>query len=246
MSPVRKPCLRRISMILARLFLAMLLFLSSLTAYALTISPVVLELSSVRRVAAVTLTNTSAKAVTFQAETMSWLQDGGVDQYEKTENLMVVPPIAEIEPGASQIFRITLRQPPTGGREQAYRLIFEDITEETDAKGMVVHFRFRHDLPVFVKVGAVHAAPRLMVCAAPQGKACVRLNNDGNHYLKIVKLVVEVAKGVHQEIKDTGTVLAGAWKRWTFDWPANYAGSLTVNAETSAGPLSIELPAERR
>jgi hypothetical protein len=41
-------------------------------------------------------------------------------------------------------------------------------------------------------------------------------------------------------------VLAGAWKRWTFDWPANYAGPLTVNAETSAGPLSIELPAERR
>jgi len=220
--------------------------LSSLTAFALTISPVVVELSSVRRVASVTLTNTSAKAVTFQAETKSWLQDGGGDQYEKTENLMVVPPIAEIEPGASQIFRITLRQPPPADREQAYRLIFEDITEETQVKGMGVVFRFRHDLPVFAMFGAAHTVPRLLLCAAPQGKACVRLNNDGNHYLKITKLVAEGSRGVRQDIKAASTVLAGAWKQWTFDWPANYAGSLTVNAETSAGPLSIELPAERR
>jgi fimbrial chaperone protein len=232
-------------MILVRLLLVMLLSLTSLTAFALTISPVVVELSAVRPVASVTLTNTSAKAVTFQAETKSWLQDG-VDQYEKTENLMVVPPIAEIEPGASQIFRITLRQPPPADREQAYRLIFEDITEETEVKAMGVVFRFRHDLPVFAMFGAAHTVPRLLLCAAPQGKACVRLNNDGNHHLKITKLVAEGARGVRQDIKAAETLLAGAWKQWTFDWPANYAGSLTVNAETSAGPLSIELPAERR
>jgi P pilus assembly chaperone PapD len=73
----------------------------------------------------------------------------------------------------------------------------------------------------------------------------VRLENEGDRFVKITNLTV---KG-HNWSKDLGAgarVLAGAWKQWTFAWPANSAGPLTVNAETSAGPLSIELPTSSR
>jgi hypothetical protein len=69
----------------------------------------------------------------------------------------------------------------------------------------------------------------------------VRLDNEGDRYFQVRRLTVEGGDW-HEEMGAGTRVLAGAWKQWTFAWPTNHAGPLTVNAETSAGPLTIELP----
>jgi fimbrial chaperone protein len=214
---------------------------------ALTISPVIVELSPARRVVSVTVSNPTDSALNFQAEVLAWSQPNGQDHYEQTDDLMVVPPIAEIAPGASQIFRITPRTPP-GTREQAYRLILEDVTAETSqaANAAMVSIRVRHSLPVFVAASLKpRTAARVGQCAAPAGRGCIRLNNDGERYLMAKALVVEAGEW-RKEVSLGTRLLAGAWREWSFDLPSNLAGPLRVQVDTSLGPVAGEIPAMAR
>jgi fimbrial chaperone protein len=217
------------------------------SAHAVTISPVKIELTPTHRVEAITVTNDSDSAMTLQAETLEWTQPNGEDREKETDDLLVVPPLAEIKPGNSQIFRVKLRRPALAIAEHAYRLVLDDVSEiKRETEGVGVTFNFSHRLPVFVVgTGKIGPKPRLGACASPAPSGCVRLDNEGDRFVQVNRLTVEGGTW-HKEMVLGNRVLAGAWKQWTFDWPANYAGSLTVNAETSAGPLSIELPAERR
>jgi fimbrial chaperone protein len=214
--------------------------------HAQAISPVIVELSSARKVVTITVTNSSEAAVNYQAETLSWSQPDGHDSYEASNDLMVVPPIAEIGPGASQIFRVAMRVPP-GPREQAYRLILEDITAETApaADSAMVNFRVRHSLPVFIAApGTPRMEARVGPCAVAAGAGCARLDNIGARYLTVKSLTIEA--GAWKKQMPIGTrVLAGAWHEWVFDPPANAAGPLQIRIETSAGPFSGEIPAPR-
>lgn len=216
------------------------------TVHAQTISPVIVELSQARKVVSITVTNSSEAAVNYQTEILSWSQPDGHDRYEESNDLMVVPPIAEIGPGASQIFRVAMRV-PTGSREQAYRLILEDITAETapTANSATVNIRVRHSLPVFI---AAPGTPRMEArggpCTAPAGPGCARLDNIGARYLTVKSLTIKA--GVWKKEMPIGArVLAGAWREWAFDVPANTAGPLQIRFETSAGPFAGEIPALR-
>jgi fimbrial chaperone protein len=212
------------------------------TVDAVTIAPVLVELSPARRIVSVTVTNPSDSAVSFQADVLAWSQPNGQDRFEETDDLMVVPPIASIAAGASQIFRITPRTPPSS-REQAYRLILEDVTPESagPANSATVNIRVRHSLPVFVSPdGKPAIAVRMAQCAAPAGKGCVRLYNDGGRYVTAKALTIAAAAW-HKEVSLGTRLLAGAWREWSFDLPANIAGPFSVKADTSVGAFPGEL-----
>lgn len=214
------------------------------------ISPVLVDLTAQKKVVAVSvsLAASAPKPVRLQTEVQRWEQDNGEQRLTETDDLLVSPAIVELSPGTTQVFRVALRGQRPGTVEAAYRLILEDVSEIDPAqvKQGSITFRFRYDLPVFVApLAPVRQSPHWSRCADVAGKVCVRLDNQGNQRIRFSGITVQ-GQGRREELKDGGTVLAGAWKQWTFDWPANYAGPLTVNAETSAGPLSIELPAPRR
>lgn len=209
---------------------------------AITISPVLVELSTVRRVVSVTITNPSDQPMSFQTETLAWSQPDGTNHYEPTEDLLVAPPIAEIPPQSSQIFRVTLRRPLSGTVEQAYRLILEDVSEELAPQPGVVAIRFKHNLPVFVTPpGEAKAAPRWSRCAAAAGKGCVQLDNDGSGRLRVSELTV-AGQGWQQKIPG-GAVLAGAWKQWSFDLASGRSQPDSITAKTEQGEISANLSA---
>jgi fimbrial chaperone protein len=185
--------------------------------------------------------------VSFQADVLAWSQPNGQDLLEDSDDLMVVPPIATIAAGASQIFRITPRTPPRQ-REQAYRLILEDVTPDIagPADSATVNIRVRHSLPVFVGAeGKPAVAVRVAQCAAPAGKGCVRLHNDGGHYVTAKVLTIGGAAW-HKEVPLAARLLAGAWREWRFDLPANVSGPFSVKADTSAGTFDGELSTASR
>lgn len=207
------------------------------------ISPVVVELSPARKVVSVTVSNPSASAVSFQADVLAWSQPEGQDRYEESDDILVVPPVATIAAGGSQIFRIAPRTPP-GAREQAYRLILEDVTAEVAGTGdaATVNIRLRHSLPVFVATSAKPAmSVRLQPCAAPAGKGCVRLQNEGDHYVVAKALVIQSA-ALRKELVLGTRLLVGAWHEWRFDLPSGVNGPMTVTVDTSAGMFAGDLP----
>ncbi len=224
--------------------------LGSSVARALTISPVLVELAPERRVVSITLSNPGDRAVSFQTQTLAWTQPEGVDHYEETDELMVVPPIAEIRAGGSQVFRVMMRIPPSS-KEHAYRLIFEDVTElaapETSADGASIGMRVSHSLPVFVAArGKPRPQLRLGPCASTvpalsSNTGCVRLDNDGDRYAQIKSVVIDGANW-HKDLNAGTRVLSGAWHQWTFDLPPASATPLHATADTSGGPVTFDWP----
>lgn len=233
-----------------------LLALAGSPARALIISPVIVELSPARRIATVTLTNSDDRPVSFQSQVLTWTQADGVDAYEETDEVIVVPPIATIGPGRAQIFRVTTRHPP-GPREKAYRLIFEDVSDETgpETQGVSVRLRFNHNLPMLVagpgKTRAdlkVAACPAGTAAAAPAAQAptgCVRLQNDGTRYAQLNGIRVEGA-GWQVDVPASGRLLAGAWREWKFAMPAGKGVPEALKVDTGDGVIKSAFPAPAR
>jgi fimbrial chaperone protein len=186
------------------------------------VSPVVLEVSSPRRPVTVTVTNSGDRAVTFQTGALLWQQADGVDRYEPTSELVVVPPIVEVPPHASQVFRVMLRSPAPSPVERTYRLLLEDITQELAATGgqAAISFRLNHSLPVMVApAGKVQDAIRWKPCtadgAARAATVCIRVLNAGNRRVKFEALTV-AGDGWQQvlSLQAGENVLAGAQREW--------------------------------
>lgn len=209
---------------------------ATLTAQAtgVRIAPVVVELPSARQPGVIQLTNESDVAKTYQGEALRWTQAEGKDAYEPTDELVVVPPIAQVAPGATQVFRVMLREPVPAPAERTYRLVLEDITPAA-SDGSAIAFRYAHNLPVLV-APAAKAAPaiRWSDCTADGAReACVRLENAGNRRVKLQKIAVQ-GKGWQQAV-DLGAgfnLLAGASRTWSLPRQAATAvDTLTVEAQ---------------
>lgn len=222
----------------------------------LTISPVVVEIGAARRVVSVTVTNRTAKPITLQSQTRLWQQVNGVDHYAPSDDLLVVPAMAQVGANASQVFRITLRRPVPAPLERTYRLILDDITAEQAPDGRAaVAFKFSHNLPVMVAPsGPVTQRVRWTPCATAPGSAmaCVRLFNAGNRRVKVQSLTL-AGDGWQQvlPLKAGENVLAGAARQWQVPQPAGQAGPVrqvqvvTAQGSTLQAEAAPSLQAER-
>ena len=218
----------------------------------LSISPVVIEVDTARRAVAVTVTNQGDEAVTFQTDTLVWRQVNGVDKFDPTDELLVVPPIVKIAPHSSQVFRVTLRQPSPSPIERTYRVVLEDVSESQRATntngGASVGFKFAHNLPVMIApAGKINNAARWAACApkaaaaaerAPSSpEACIRLLNAGNRRFKVRNLTV-TGDDWKQDfpVKDGANILAGAEREWRIPLQAGQTGALrSVQVQTARG-----------
>src|ERR1035441_1912769 len=96
---------------------AILVFLPismAVRAQALSVLPVNIFLAPGQSVSTLTITNHGTTKTAVQIRAFAWDQQGDSDQLEATESVLVIPPIAPIDPGASQVVRLILRKPPQG------------------------------------------------------------------------------------------------------------------------------------
>lgn len=213
------------------------------------ISPVVVEIDAPRKVVSVSVTNNSDRALTFQADALTWSQVDGADRFEPTDELLVVPPIAKVAPFSSQVFRVALRVPTPSPVERTYRMLLEDVSDDAVTSGDAsVSFKFTHNLPVLVApVGKLSNSVRWKPCVSalaapdpavgPRREACVRLINSGNRRVKLQSLTV-VGDGWQQIIvlKDGVNVLVGAEREWRVPLVANQIGAVrAVQVQTVQG-----------
>lgn len=231
---------------------ASLCLIGGATQAQMLIQPVVVELAARQRAVTVSvrLSDKAPSPVRLQAELLRWTQDRqGRQTTVASDDLIVSPPIAELQPGQRQVFRVALRGVPVS-EELAYRLILEDIAEPaavaSNAPGMAINFRMRYDLPVLVAPsGKVQNSMRWAACPAdaakpakaPQVEACVRLLNAGNRRVKVQTLTLEGDGWVQSHvIKDGETVLVGTEREWHVPLAANQTGALrSVRVLTARG-----------
>lgn len=225
------------------------------------IDPVVVEFGARQRIASVSirLSDKALAPIRLQADVLRWGQNLKGDALTESSNeLLVTPPIAELQPGQKQLFRVALRGARPAPEELAYRLIFEDVAEPTEStsvgQGMSIKFRMRYDLPLLLApTGPVVNVLRWKPCpldaalapanaaAAPAkpgaSEACIRLINAGNRRVKVQTLTL-AGEGWEQmlTLQEGENVLVGTEREWRVPLQTSQTGALRgVQVQTARG-----------
>lgn len=231
-----------------RFFLFWLILIGSVShAYALKISPLLLEIVAPNGATTLNLEADSPKPVTVQIRVMRWSQVNGKDVLEPTTDLVASPPFATLQPKTNYTIRLVRQAEGGVEREQAYRLLVDQLPEMQTGKGTVIGFTLRHSVPVFVRAGGASKAmlswrverdgPGLVVTATNNGDRTARVTD-----IKMVSSTVKFAV----QAGLAGYILPGQSMSWKKPAPKGFIGGAvkisarneteTINAEVEIGP----------
>lgn len=227
---------------------AALLFLLAATAghaASVGIAPVRVNFDVADRSQVVELTNRGSETVSIQADPVLWSQDEDAgDVYSETGDLLVVPRIFSIEPGATQVVRIGRVNPAAGPEEQAYRVFFTELAPADDS-GSQLQFRLRLAIPVFI-APSDSPAPRLELIRAGHTEEGfeVLLRNAGNTHVQVLQLAANVVGELpagEPAVIAGGYLLPGTAQRFLLPVP-QHVPVTSVEADTDvAGILEYAL-----
>ena len=213
-----------------------------ISASAVIISPVELNISSKNPVTSFKVTNDSSAAITYQSNVLLWEQIGGLEKQGETKDLVITPPIVTVQPKATQIFRVAMLRVIPHSREQAYRVLIEDISDEKIANSeQGVSFKFNHDLPLFyTPLNIVSSLTWSSCVSSVVGKGCLRLENKGNSRLKIIKISA-LSKNNGEVIGSVKTILSGGSYDWSYASMQSSEAIEGFRIITSKEPINISL-----
>lgn len=228
-------------------FLAILIFISFATALkgaeAFSISPMHLRLNTAGGVQVIRLTNTHDRSKSVRLQAFAWTQSDDPAKLEPTQDLLLVPPLFEVEPGEEQIIRIGLRRTFEAEEERTYRIMISEIPSEVDRKEGL-NFNLEINMPIFVAPKGASAEPRWSLSEDDTLGSSIVLSNKGNAHVKILSIDMQTTDGIAELVKigDQGYVFGGEQRRWPIETAlAEIKGPVEIKAKTTAGPIEAQV-----
>ncbi|WP_255556940.1 molecular chaperone [Sodalis sp. dw_96] len=89
----------------------------------------------------------------LQIRVYAWHQTAGREQYAAQQDIQPLPTMIRLESGQKRIIRLIKRLPPPANREQAYRVLLDEIPTpygHPDEKSHALNFQMRYSIPLFV------------------------------------------------------------------------------------------------
>jgi fimbrial chaperone protein len=118
---------------------------------ALQVSPLGVRLSDERPIATLRVRNVDDHEVIMQADVFAWMQLDGEDAYAATDEVVVIPPIFSLAPGAQQLLRIGLPEAmPLSEVERAFRVFLRELQQIDGQRDGGLNLALRIGLPIFV------------------------------------------------------------------------------------------------
>ncbi len=179
----------------------------------LSVVPVNVMLGPNQRAATLSLSNHDSKPMAIQIRTYAWNQKDGNDQLTASDQIVASPPIATIAPGAIQVVRLILRQPPVG-REVTYRILVDQIPPPAEVG--VVHMVLRLSIPIFAQP-ATRAVPLIRFHIEHEGgqPVLVAVNHGLRHeVLQDICLHTSDGRELKEEPSASPYILGGSTRRW--------------------------------
>jgi fimbrial chaperone protein len=231
-----------------RFFLFCLILIGSVShAYALKISPLLLEIVAPNGATTLNLEAESPKPVTVQIRVMRWSQVNGKDVLEPTTDLVASPPFATLQPKTNYTIRLVRQAEGGVEREQAYRLLIDQLPETPSGKGTVIGFTIRQSVPVFVRTGGVSKAALNWRVDRGGSGLVVTATNNGDRTARLTD--IKMASGsVKFDVQAglAGYILPGQSMSWKKPAPKGFAGGAvkisarneteTINAQVEVVP----------
>lgn len=230
---------------------AALLTCAAAFASGLQVAPVSLTLKATQQADGLWLSNTGENVVHAQVRVYRWTQEDDADRLAPTRGLVASPPMIELAAGERQLIRaIRLGAPPSGGAEEAYRLIIDELPVH-DAKQKGLQYVLRYSVPVFVEpVGAPATPLQLQWALVREGdKTLLEVRNGGGTHAQIADVAYTDAAGKRSDIARglLGYVLPGTRMRWAVKVPAAALGAsgrweAMINGKTDQSVTLAERP----
>lgn len=187
------------------------------------------------------MTNSGDASVGAQVRVFAWSQVNGEDQLVATNELLVSPPIARVEPGVEQVVRI-IRQP---GHERSsdrpYRLVVEELPGPRKDPANAISVRMRYVMPLFVRAAGA-SEPQLSCKLAAAAVTCL---NQGGRPAQLGRTVLSDSHGHSVELSAGlfGYVLPLAERKWMLppERLGSLSGALRLDSQVNGQPLDIPI-----
>jgi fimbrial chaperone protein len=205
----------------------------------LRVSPYTLDFRSGEATSTVTLETAKKDGFAAQLRVFRWVQtESGEEKLEKTEDVVVSPPMVKVRPGAPSVVRLVRVAKTAVTGEETYRLLIDEVPDRKDLQSGNITFIIRQSLPVFF--AGLYARPGQLVWKTVErkGKLVLEASNAGQKRVKLLKLAVTDDKN-RDLVKNSGLayVLGGQTKTWELSG-ATAGKTLTIKAESDAGPIN--------
>ena len=211
------------------------------------ISPVLVEMSEKQNKQVVRISNSGETAKSFQVDVVAWSQsDEEREIYTPTDELLAVPPLFTLQPGAQQVVRIGLMRDADTDTELAYRVFFTELEPpELDEKTVSsINIRLRFGIPVFVAPLAP-AAPQVQLVNMKtiDEHTFMELKNVGNVRVKVNEVHYQAPTSPDKEVSQAVFYLhSGKTGFLPLELPdASVGGTVELITDT-AGTLEYAVP----
>ena len=200
------------------------------------------ELAANVRAGRLVLANSGDAPLAAQIRVFAWTQDGQDDQLTPSNELTPSPVIVEIPAGGEQLVRLVRPSAVAPAREQAFRVVVDELPGDASESPAAVAVRMRYLIPAFIRVP--DAAPVALHCRLES--ASLACENTGGRAAQLGATRIVDRAGHRIEVTPglLGYVLAGSSRRW----PLDAAKLKTVGAGTklevrlNGEPATIDLP----
>jgi fimbrial chaperone protein len=217
---------------------------SGASAASLQVAPILLEVASPGAATTVTLRNTGASPITTQIRVFRWIQEGGRERLEPTEDVAASPPAAELRPGQDYVVRVVrLTKNPVAG-EEAYRLLIDELPELSQ-RPRTVNFVVRHALPLFFDAPG-SSAPQAGWRVTQRGRAvALTATNAGDRRIRLasIKIGDSAGKSISFGSGLVGYALGHSAMSWTTaaSGPGLPPGAkVSITGQTEEGPFDAQ------
>jgi len=184
----------------------------------IVISPVRVTLPADHRTGFFVITNSTRDSVLFQVEVNAWTQSAGFDRLSPTGDVLAVPVVFAIAPGASQTVRLALRREPDAAKELTYRIFASELTSGAP-RADTTNVLLRFSLPIFaLPLRADGPSLRWSCVREKNGRLRVTAANVGDEHT-LVATAGLFSDAQHHRAVATWTpaayLLAGQSRTWT-------------------------------
>lgn len=217
-----------------------------------------------QQASALWLENRGTEVTNLQIRVFAWRQNGFDDEYQNQRDVIGSPPVARIEPGQKQLVRLTRTREVPPGKEQAYRIIIDEIpnakpanTPESDGKtAAAIQFQMRYSVPLFTYGAGLWSKEDLTRPRDPKGagvpdlswrkvaeggRSYIEIRNRGAVHARLTDVTVRQG-GQSRPVADglLGYVLPGATMRWPVPEPLASGQELQVRVNGAPQTQSVK------
>lgn len=203
-------------------------------------------------VSSVQVTNRSDQAVMIQSKTVDWKQPDGTQVLTPTNDIIVSPPIFELQAGDSQVVRIAVNADSSISKEQTYRLFLTEVpmdqAETKNTSGVDVALRL--SLPIFVTptTSSVDLSASIRGLCSDQDNVNLQVSNVGSKHVMLLKMQINKQDGAPvKEVFQPAYLLTDSKRNWDLqltESPITDSDHLNLSYETVTGDKGL-IPIEK-